>query len=109
MATHSSILAWEIPSEEPGGPQSMGSQESVSTEYTRHLRDKEIMFSLLNFISAVLKIPLQNPNIKNIYFLKHCNSHALRHFWLEIAGTAISQIPGILLCTVLLLQLKSID
>ena len=27
MATHSSILAWEIPwTEEPGGPQSMGSQ-----------------------------------------------------------------------------------
>ena len=27
MATHSSILAWEIPwREEPGGPQSMGSQ-----------------------------------------------------------------------------------
>ena len=29
MATHSSILAWEIPwSEEPGGLQSMGSQKS---------------------------------------------------------------------------------
>ena len=28
MATHSSILAWEIPwTEEPGGPQSTGSQE----------------------------------------------------------------------------------
>ena len=28
MATHSSILAWEIPwTEEPGGQQSMGSQE----------------------------------------------------------------------------------
>ena len=28
MATHSSILAWEIPStEEPGGLQSVGSQE----------------------------------------------------------------------------------
>ena len=28
MATHSSILAWEIPwTEEPGGLQSMGSQE----------------------------------------------------------------------------------
>ena len=28
MATHSSILAWEIPwSEEPGGLQSMGSQK----------------------------------------------------------------------------------
>ena len=27
MATHPSILAWEIPwTEEPGGPQSMGSQ-----------------------------------------------------------------------------------
>ena len=27
MATHSSILAWETPwTEEPGGPQSMGSQ-----------------------------------------------------------------------------------
>ena len=29
MATHSSVLAWEIPwTEEPGGLQSMGSQES---------------------------------------------------------------------------------
>ena len=29
MATHSSILAWKIPwAEEPGGLQSMGSQES---------------------------------------------------------------------------------
>ena len=29
VATHSSILAWEIPwTEEPGGPQSMGSQKS---------------------------------------------------------------------------------
>ena len=32
MATHSSILAWEIPwTEEPGGLQSMGSQESDTT------------------------------------------------------------------------------
>ena len=31
MATHSSILAWEIPlREEPDGPQSMGSQKSQS-------------------------------------------------------------------------------
>ena len=29
MATHSSVLAWEIPwTEEPGGLQTMGSQES---------------------------------------------------------------------------------
>jgi len=32
MATHPSILAWEIPwAEEPGGLQSMGSQESDTT------------------------------------------------------------------------------
>ena len=32
MATHSSILAWNIPwTEEPGGLQSMGSQESDMT------------------------------------------------------------------------------
>ena len=33
MATHSSILAWRIPwTEEPGGLQSLGSQESDMTE-----------------------------------------------------------------------------
>ena len=33
MATHSSTLAWKIPwTEEPGGLQSMGSQESDTTE-----------------------------------------------------------------------------
>ena len=32
MATHSSILVWEIPwTEEPGGPESMGSRESQMT------------------------------------------------------------------------------
>ena len=34
MATHSSILAWRIPwTEEPGGLQSMGLQESDMTEH----------------------------------------------------------------------------
>ena len=33
MVTHSSTLAWRIPwTEEPGGLQSMGSQESDTTE-----------------------------------------------------------------------------
>ena len=37
IATHSSILAWKIPwTEEPGGLQSMGSQESDTTEYVAH-------------------------------------------------------------------------
>ena len=35
MATHSSILAWEIPwTEKPGGLQSMGHKESDTTEAT---------------------------------------------------------------------------
>ena len=35
MATHSSILAWEIPrTEKPGGIQSMGLQELDVTEHT---------------------------------------------------------------------------
>ena len=36
MATHSSILAWRISwTEEPGGLQSMGRQESATTERLR--------------------------------------------------------------------------
>ena len=37
MAAYSSILAWTIPwTEEPGGLQSMGSQELVMTEQLNH-------------------------------------------------------------------------
>ena len=37
MATHSSILAWRSPrTEEPGELQSIGSQESDTTEATSH-------------------------------------------------------------------------
>ena len=37
MATHSSILAWEIPwTEEPGGLQSIGHKESDTTEQLTH-------------------------------------------------------------------------
>ena len=37
MSTHSSILAWRIPrTEQPDGPQSMGSQESDKTERLTH-------------------------------------------------------------------------
>ena len=38
MATHSSIPAWRIPrTEEPGGLQSTGHQESDTTEVTQHM------------------------------------------------------------------------
>ena len=37
MATHSSILAWEISwTEEPGGPQSMGSQSQTQLSTHKH-------------------------------------------------------------------------
>ena len=37
MATHSSIFAWKIPwTEEPDGLQSVGSQESNTTEQLNH-------------------------------------------------------------------------
>ena len=39
MATHCSMLAWRIPwTEEPGGPQSMGLQESDTTWRLNHHR-----------------------------------------------------------------------
>ena len=41
MATHSSFLAWEIPwTEEPGGLQSLGSQESDMTTAVTHCNMK---------------------------------------------------------------------
>ena len=41
MATHSSILSWRVPwTEEPGGLQSMRSQDLDMTEYTEHLGSK---------------------------------------------------------------------
>ena len=44
MATHSSILTWEIPwTEEAGGLQSMGSQES---DMTQKLNDTEVLTSI---------------------------------------------------------------
>ena len=42
MATHSNILAWEIPwTEEPGRLQSMGSQESDTTKHAHTLSSKK--------------------------------------------------------------------
>ena len=44
MATHSSILAWEIPwTEEPGQLQSMGSQRADVTSLAPHERLPEIL------------------------------------------------------------------
>ena len=46
MATHSSVLAWEIPwTEEPDGLQSMGSQKSRTRLNSEHFKNK---YSLWN-------------------------------------------------------------
>ena len=43
METHPSILAWRIPwTEEPGGLQSLGSQESYMTEYARKHTQRQL-------------------------------------------------------------------
>ena len=45
MATHSSILVWEIPwTEEPGGLQSMGSQELDPTQPLNHPQPSHTLF-----------------------------------------------------------------
>ena len=53
MATHSSILAWEIPcTEEPGSLQSTWLQESDTTErlkQTNHISANILLLSWLNF------------------------------------------------------------
>ena len=69
MATHSSILAWRIPrTEEPGGLQSTGSQESDTTQKLNHYHYLVIssglycvcvLFCLLYFASCGLSQKIQ--------------------------------------------------
>ena len=52
MATHSSNLAWKIPwTEEPGGLQSMGSQESDMTEHA-HTTQQTSLKDISSFCST---------------------------------------------------------
>ena len=63
MATHSSILAWRIPwTEEPGGLQSMGSQESDTTEHAHIYTYKTI--------SSIVSSYLKQYNCLFISFIK---------------------------------------
>ena len=58
MATHSSILAWEIPrTEELGRLQSVGSQESDTTEQLNN--------------SNIFPLQLQNSPLDSIFSLHH--------------------------------------
>ena len=61
MATHSSILAWRITwTEEPGGLQSMGSQESDTTEQLERERERENTMGRLEISSRKLEIPREH-------------------------------------------------
>ena len=61
MATHSSILPWEIPwTEEPGGPQSTGSQKS-QPRLSMHSRSKpssalEFLYKLTAWINIGFEV-----------------------------------------------------
>ena len=78
MATHFSALAWRIPwTEEPGGLQSMGSQESDTTEQLH------FHFSL-SCIGEGNGNPLQcscleNPRDRGAWWLPSMGSHRVGH------------------------------
>ena len=62
MVTHSSIPAWEIPwTEQPGGPQSKGSQRVVHTLAIKQQKQHNIInlmesiYMILNFLIITLK------------------------------------------------------
>ena len=59
IAAHSSILAWRIPwTEEPGGPQSMGSQKLHTTEKrTQDKRNFTSHFHINQIVSHIFIFP----------------------------------------------------
>ena len=57
MATHPSILPWRIPwTEEPGGLQSIGSQELGMTEVTEHARTTAQLITMVGLSSPVFRL-----------------------------------------------------
>ena len=55
MATHTSILAWRIPwTEEPGGLQFMGSQESNTTQQLNHQQSSAMVTTFFFFFVVTM-------------------------------------------------------
>ena len=70
MVTHSSILSWRIQwREEPGGLQSMGSQESDMTEHVHRARNRSVQFS-----RSVVSNSLQSHGLQRTRLLCPWNS-----------------------------------
>ena len=61
MATHSSILAWKIPwTEEPGGLQSMGSQESNMIQQLNHTPSMNMDYLFIQFfLISIIRVAHQ--------------------------------------------------
>ena len=69
MTTHSSIPAWEIPwTVEPGGLQSMGFQESYTTERPNHHHHHKTLFLKVD----VIEVAVAHPHLLVIYYLLLC-------------------------------------
>ena len=64
MATHSSILTWEIPwTEEPGGLQSVGSQESDTTDWLTHTPQGQSLSRLILW-RLICRLPYRNTTLQ---------------------------------------------
>ena len=89
MATHSSILAWEIPpTEDPGGLQSMGSQKE--SDMTQLLSNKKTTDTLIRWTMLSYNLPfLSTSTVPYMYFLV-INIH-LQH--LSLSEPAHSKPP----------------
>ena len=62
MATHSSILAWRIAwTEEPGGLQSTGSQESDTTERLKREREQGLLCHVFLDVQGLGRTPISYP------------------------------------------------
>ena len=80
-ATHSSILAWEIPwTEEPGQLQSMGHKQSATTEGLHfHFQ----LVSQLYHKSHKFIDSLEIESLFILYLLKYCITHSPTHCLLQ--------------------------
>ena len=64
MTTYSSILPWRIPqTEEAGGLQSMGWQESDTTEWLNHEEKKELSCIVCGMVNSYRHLGKQSDNI----------------------------------------------
>ena len=96
MATHSSILAWKIPwTEEPGGLQSMGSQESNMIQQLNHTPSMNMDYLFIQFF------------LISIIRVAHQASLSITNYWSLLKLMSIESVmPSnhLILCRPLLLH-----